>query len=244
MSIKIPIKLNRGKALASAPAGNGARLSLPINFSGVGSRLFSGNRQVPTLRAVAAAVSLHKPAEALRKVKEAEDSPDKVIAPGLDEEKLSKVIQAVKEVQDDPKIGQTPTAEQIAAARAIGANPVLVRAAYDSMKDEAAVTNGMGWVAAVDVGLLAQAARAGARRTMLEKVPEKQGIGSITNRMNTLEKKVKDLEKQCNPANLNPPSKAKPKAKPKAQPKTQPENNSETPPEDKSNTGKGAGHDG
>ena len=145
MSMNIPLNLSGNSRLAGSSPGKGMRLNLPINFGGnVSSGLFSTNRQTQTLRAVAAAASLRKSSDALKKARQYEESPEDLIEPNLAEDKLNELILAVKEVQDNPSNACTPTAEQIAAARAIGANPALVRAAYDKMEEnDVYLTNGM-----------------------------------------------------------------------------------------------------
>ncbi|MCW8934385.1 MAG: hypothetical protein OQK98_06650 [Gammaproteobacteria bacterium] len=200
MSINIPLKLKQNSPVLSASANSGARLNLPINVSGVNSvsSLFSSDRKTQTLRAVAAAVSLQKADDALKKAKEAKDHPENVVIPEISDEKLSELISAVNDTQDNSANAQKATAEQVAAARAIGANPALVRAAFDKMQeDDAYLKNGMAWVAAFDGDLLESAAREGARRIMLDKVPVKENLQGLENRIDSLEDKIKGLEQLC-----------------------------------------------
>lgn len=209
MRINLPLNQASERNSLVSSSAKGLKLNLPINLSAArGVRgIFSSTRQVQVLRAVAAAASVHKADEALKKVKEALESPESVIVPNLAEEKLDELIQTVKVVLDNPSEGQRPTAEQTAAARAIGADPVLVRAAYDKMAEsDDYLFNGLAWVAAVDAKLLDRSAREGTRRLMLDKVPARQDLITLRGRIETLEDKVKELQQQC--------ASAKPAAKP------------------------------
>lgn len=202
MSMNIPLNLNKNSANAGSSSGTGLRLNLPINFGSRGNvtSLLTVDRQIQILRAVAAAASLLKASDAVKKAKQAKESLEDVIEPNLDDDKLNELILAVKDVQDNPSHAGTPSAEQIAAARAIGAKPALVHAAFKKMEEsEAYLSNGMAWVAAVDGGLLDLSAREGAKRLMLDKVPVKQDLASLGERIEQLESKVQELEQQCRP---------------------------------------------
>lgn len=200
MSLKL--SLNSSNTAARTSSGSGLRLKLPINLAGVGS-VFSqltSDRQTQILRAVAAAAASLRASDAIKKAKQAVESPADVINPNLDEDKLTELILAVKDVQDNPGHAKTPTAEQIAAARAIGASPALVHAAYIKMEEsDVYLNNGMAWVAAIDGRLLDLSAREGAKRLMLDMVPAGQDLASLSERVALLESKVHELEQQCKP---------------------------------------------
>lgn len=197
MGFKIPLNLLTKAPSTGAEKKSGIRLSVPINLSRKKGKIEpSSDRQTQTLRAVAAAAALLKADCALKKAKEARDYPEKVIEPNVSEDQLAELITVVSEAQDSSLPLPLATIEQVAAARAVDVNPVLVRAACDKMQeDEAYIENGIAWVAAFDGELLRKAAREGARQLMLNKVPAKATPASLANRIEILEDQLMQLQK-------------------------------------------------
>jgi len=197
MGIKIPLNLMTKAPSTGAEKKPGMRLSVPINLSRKkGKPESSPDRQTQTLRAVAAAAALLKADCALKKAKEARDYPEKVIEPNVSEDQLAELITVVSEAQDSSLPLPLATIEQVAAARAVDVNPVMVRAACDKMQeDEAYIENGIAWVAAFDGELLRKAAREGARQLMLNKVPARATPASLANRVEILEDQLMQLLK-------------------------------------------------
>lgn len=174
----------------------GLRIGLPFRLGGLptGTSILSlgRTREERVLRAVAGASALSQPRHALELSEKAKDKPYEVIeGPSQEETKKLKasLIDPVTELLDDRAGAPAADEQHIAVARAAGADPVLVAAAHQVVKqDQATVDAAARWVAAVDAELLDRAAKAGARATQLDAVPPRPDTPA------RLREQVKQLE--------------------------------------------------
>jgi hypothetical protein len=163
MSVIIPIR-----PLAATSAAAGSTVFLPIGFGGTGTGSVE-KRELEVLKAVAVAVAIVDTAESLTvaaAAQAADEDPGARFA-GIVTADLRVVVDEVRRVQGDRKGAPGPDEEQRVVALAVGADPVLVAAAFAKVGVDNVSTAGRNWVASIDPVLLERAARAAARREFL-----------------------------------------------------------------------------
>ena len=191
MPFLVPLSVfpREDEAPPSAAPAQGLRINLPLGLGGrvAGSSIASlgRSREERVLRAVAAASALSRPKRALELSEKAKEKPSEVIE-GLSQEEMkalkASLIDPVTGLLDNRTGAPAATDQHTAAARAVGADPVLVAAAHQLVqRDQAAADAAARWVAAVDAELLDRAARAGAREIQLEAVPAPPGAPAQLN---------------------------------------------------------------
>jgi hypothetical protein len=165
MSVIIPIR----PSAASTAAGNAPAL-LSIGLGGVSGISSVEKRDQEVLKAVAAAVAISHTADSLTVAAEAQAADEDPGArfTAIVVADLRGVVDEVRRVQGDRKGAAGPDEEQRVVAAAVGADPVLVAAAFAKVSVSETVSSAArDWVASVDPALLERAARAGARREFL-----------------------------------------------------------------------------
>ncbi len=202
MPFLVPLNVfpREGEVPASAGASQGLRLNLPLGLGGSAAAL-GRTREENVLRAVAGASALSQPKRALELAQKAKDKPSEVIeGPSQDEleELKASLISPVTALLDSRDGAPAATKQHTAVARAVGADPVLVAAAHQVVKQDQALADAAArWVAAVDAELLDRAAKAGARETLLEAVPPRPGTtGQISDQGKQLEVKLDTVAKE------------------------------------------------
>jgi hypothetical protein len=188
--LNIPLGFAAGPQAAPVASGLNIPLGLGQTAALVGD---ASQREVQVVRAVAAAAALAAPGKALQIAKAAKDDPAAFAEPAaIAENLLSPILAAVDRAMADRQVDPPPTARQIAAARAVGADPVLVAAAQAALQagPRDAAETAMIWVAAINPQRLEAAAGAGARRRQLELVPQP----SQQRRLDQIEARLKALE--------------------------------------------------
>jgi hypothetical protein len=188
MAVNIPLGLAAAPAAPVAPG-----LNIPLGLGQTAAVVGEASqREVQVVRAVAAAAALAAPGKALQIAKAAKDDPAAFAEPAIAENLLSPILAAVDRAMADRQVDPPPTARQIAAARAVGADPVLVAAAQAALQagPRDAAETAMIWVAAINPQRLEAAAGAGARRRQLELVPQP----SQQRRLDQIEARLKALE--------------------------------------------------
>jgi hypothetical protein len=196
MSVQIPIS---GSPPPKDPTRGvtiplGTALSVP-QIRSLPIPQFGTSRGEKVVRAVAAAAALEDPSEALRLAEQAVKDPAAVAGNTIERPRLDPVLERVSAALDQGG-GPSPTPGQIAAARAVGADPALVAVAQEGLKAEptgAATREALEWVALIEPRLLAEAANAGLRQVNIDFVPKAPGSVAAT-RLDTIEARLKTLE--------------------------------------------------
>jgi len=184
MSVQIPVN---GSSPSAAPAGG---VTIPFR-TGLSLPFFGAGREEKVVRAVAAAAALQNPAEALRLAREAVDDPAAIAGNEIDRLTLDPVL--VKVSAALTQRGTLPvTAEQSAAAAAVGVDPELVAAAQAGLTADATPV-ALKWVATIEPALLQHAPPAILRRRGLDLVPHPSG-SVATSRLDDIERRLNALE--------------------------------------------------
>jgi hypothetical protein len=196
MSVQIPIS---GSPPPTDPARGvtiplGTALSVP-QIRSLPIPQFTTSREEKVVRALAAAAALEDPPEALRLAEQAVKDPAAVAGNTIERPQLDPVLERVSAALDQGG-GPSPSPEQIAAARAVGADPALVAVAQERLKAEAtgaATREALEWVALIHPDLNKSAAQAGLFRKNIDIVPKAPGSVAAT-RLDGIEARLKTLE--------------------------------------------------
>jgi hypothetical protein len=200
MAVKIALG-PRPQPASGTSAPPGIRLNLPIRLgSGAPSTLTDG-RKTAVLNAVAAAVALKMPGNALETAKDIRDEPQKAIPSWWDKDlpaDLSDLLDHVNTYQADRTNAPTASTLQQAVAREVDADPVLVAAAAEFLDDkENAVSDATAWVAMIDSQVLDRAARAAAKARGFSYVPSPIVlVEDLGKRVQKLETDVVDIKRR------------------------------------------------
>lgn len=197
MRLKIPITMPQQPVLASSIVAN-RNLSIPIGFQSVKNMSHSRDEK-HTLRVFAAAGALCDPVLAMQLASIAEDSPEKVIDPGLKSAELKELQELLGTIavysassNDDVEVNDSHKA----VANAVSADVNSVALAYSKLKDKKAnCTSALKWVASIDATLLAKAAKVGTIEVQLNLVPTDKSVQlELSQRVDSLEEEIVKLK--------------------------------------------------
>lgn len=168
MSVIIPL---RPLSATSVPAERSATgLLFPLRLGGSTTGTVQ-QREQEVLKAVAAAVAVSHTPESLTLARNAQkegEDPGARFKAAIAKPELAVVINEVRRVQNNRTGAAVPNEEQRVVAAAVAADPVLVAAAHAKVVADAVASEAArDWVASIDPVLLERAARAGARREVL-----------------------------------------------------------------------------
>src|SRR3954451_15165472 len=185
MSVQIP--LNGSPRPAETTGG----VAIPLG-TGLSLPVFGTDRVEKVVRAVAAAAALEDPAEALNLARLAIDDPAAVAERDIDRLALDPVLVNVSAALTQR--GTLPvTAEQRAAATAVGVDAELVAVAQAALTPKA-TPEALTWVATAEPALLAPAASAVVRQKSRDFVPQPTSASVPTSRLDDIERRIKALE--------------------------------------------------
>ena len=185
MSVQIPLN---GSAPAAETTGG---VAIPLG-TGLSLPFFGTDRVEKVVRAVAAAAALEDPAAALSLARLAIDDPAAVAEREIDRLALDPVLVSVSAALTQR--GTLPvTAEQRAAAVAVGVDAELVAVAQAALNSKA-TPEALTWVATAEPALLDPAASAVVRQKSRDFVPRPTSASVPASRLDDIERRIKALE--------------------------------------------------
>jgi hypothetical protein len=192
MSVIIPIRPLAATSVATGSAAPLLPIGLGLGLGGTGTGSVE-KRELEVLKAVAAAVAIADTADSLTvaaAAQFADEDPGARFA-GIVTTDLRVVVDEVRRVQGDRKGAPGPDEEQRVVALAVGADPVLVAAAFAKVGDDDVSAAARDWVASIDPLLLERAARAAARREFLNPgAATDSEVTVIKSRLDAIEKRL------------------------------------------------------
>lgn len=168
MSVGSPLRLGLRSASGLRP---GPRLRLPQVLVGpqVVAPPASLRNEEAVVRSVAAAAAIADPEGAMKRAKLAEEEPEKalVFKPPKGDEAKRKLQGLLRQVGQVTARKEPLSAEQVAVARAVGADPILVGEALEKIQEDKLASSALDWATSVDARSVEIAGREAARARSL-----------------------------------------------------------------------------